>query len=570
MKFQDQTYIREQILTLTKDQVTTVQVPSDENFDFGSSQFLIRKYFERRLANESSPGRLELLKKSSFVQAKESPNGIMELEQTQPVLHQNATLRNSQIDLGHSKNSSSVSLNQSTNRNSLLRKSNYQFHIKDQFTPSPQLPGPLEALHKTTSSFGATEESRELSEKHDSATANDLKKSRNIQHIKLSQNLIEFISARNVEPEILKYVEYTLSQLCSELLLNQNERSLAKHFSPPIQEFHGEIQQADEMKMHAKNAVVYSKERQSKLNLISRTSINDIQVEELEHVFSASPSPFNEHQFVSPGLGQNKITAYKSQTQESLKSQPSESQDSRDSESNPDQSGSESENDTVKKRILKKGSRLRQSSVHLEDSKETDRSSRSEILVSSSLRIQNTKLEEAHQTPQQKNQEMKPDTLNLSQKDQDIPPILTKIRIDSFPAQSSLSNHVSKTNPTEKYVSKRDGNTEGVLNINIHQPMMSVNLNAYPGLQKSYLPLKPGSPPQIQLNQGRTGRTEPRRLHSTQVDLTSTSQVIFWLLTIQNNYWNSGQQQTSAEGGQTQSTSFSFYFMSSPQSNFPN
>ena len=53
---------------------------------------------------------------------------------------------------------------------------------------------------------------------------------------------------------------------------------------------------------------------------------------------------------------------------------------------------------------------------------------------------------------------------------------LTKIRIDSFPVQNKKFNQIY---PEQSDGKINSGNTESVLNINIHQPMMSVNLNAY-------------------------------------------------------------------------------------------
>lgn len=176
-----------------------------------------------------------------------------------------------------------------------------------------------------------------------------------------------------------------------------DEEKLTKSVSPLIKEFVDDVWPKIDIKIETSPVAVQNrsrknqegqKEKKSKLNLISRTSINDIQVEELEHVFSVSHSPFSEQQFVSPG----KIIHHRSDSSKngksSIKSNSSESENTSDSESDSVQSNSESENDTIKKSIYNKQSSLRQSSTLLVDSKETDRSSKSDINLSTGLKVQ--------------------------------------------------------------------------------------------------------------------------------------------------------------------------------------
>ena len=90
----------------------------------------------------------------------------------------------------------------------------------------------------------------------------------------------------------------------------ENSQHLTKSPSPLTREFSGESQkqrETFEINLEASEDLGLKRkkpkaDKKSKLNLISRTSINNIQVEELEHIFSVSHSPFSEQQFASPGI----------------------------------------------------------------------------------------------------------------------------------------------------------------------------------------------------------------------------------------------------------------------------
>lgn len=158
---------------------------------------------------------------------------------------------------------------------------------------------------------------------------------------------------------------------------------------------------------------------------------------------------------------------------------------------------------------------MKHSRAEIADSKETDKSNRSEVLSPQKADFEGIKGKQQQPASFNREQVRLPTKAN--------PGSLTRYlyRQSDKPAEPLKATQVRKFSPRASKLqtpsSVRVNGHEAVLNINIHPPLMSINLNPTPYSslsEENNQPVGVGSPVQNNPEKNKSGRIEPRRFHS--------------------------------------------------------